>query len=80
MAVVAGVCVSLVGGFVENPPEASVIGQRYYGWPLVWRITKTLLPEEYRIFELFADCLIWIAVVTLIILLAQKLMKSQKLV
>lgn len=75
LAVVVGVCIGLVGGLVENPPEASVIGHRYYGWPLVWRITKTLLPEEYRYFELFVDCLFWIAIVSVVVLLVNKLVR-----
>ncbi|MDH5482595.1 MAG: hypothetical protein OEY22_06945 [Candidatus Bathyarchaeota archaeon] len=78
LVVVAGICICLASGFVENPPEASVIGHRYYGWPLVWRITKTLLPEEYRYFELFIDCLIWIVVALIVMLLAKKLMRKRK--
>ena len=66
LVVVLGVCIGLVSGFVENPPEASVIGHKYYGYPLVWRITKTFLGEEYLYFELFIDCLIWIAIVSVI--------------
>jgi len=41
LVLVLGVCIGLVSGFVENPPEASVIGHKYYGYPFVWRITKT---------------------------------------
>jgi len=78
LVVVVGVCIGLVGGFVENPPEASVIGHRYYGWPLVWRITKTFLPEEYRYFELFADCLFWFFVVAVVYFVARKLLKGLK--
>lgn len=73
MAVVIGVCIGLVSGFVENPPSASVIGHKYYGWPLVWRITKTLMPEEYRFFELFVDFVFWIVVVLLAALLIKRL-------
>ena len=76
LVVVVGICIGLVSGFVENPPEASVIGHKYYGWPFVWRITKTLLPEEHRYFELFSDCLFWIVVVLVVALLARKLMES----
>ena len=53
LVVVLGVCIGLVTGFVENPPEVSVIGHKYYGWPFVWRITKMFLGEEYLYFELF---------------------------
>jgi len=76
LAVVIGVCLGFISGFVENPPEASVIGHRYFGWPFVWRITKTLLPEEYRYSELFVDLMFWIVVVLAVVLLAKMLMKS----
>jgi hypothetical protein len=76
LVLVVGIVVCLVSGFVENPPEAWVIGHKYYGWPLVWRITKTLMPEEYRYFELIVDFLFWIAVVLVVVLLMKRLIKS----
>jgi len=76
LVVVVGVCIGLISGFVENRPEASVIGHKYYGWPIVWRITKTLLPEEYLYFELLVDCLFWFLVVSAVYLIMRKLMKG----
>lgn len=70
LVVVLGVCIGLVSGFVENPPDASVIGHKYYGYPLVWRITRMFIGEEYLYFELLIDCLIWIAVVSVIAVFA----------
>jgi len=70
LVLVLGVCIGLVSGFVENPPEASVIGHKYYGYPFAWRVTKTFLGEEYLYFELFFDCLIWIAIVSVIAVFA----------
>lgn len=78
LVVVIGVCIGLVGGFVENQPDASVIGHKYYGFPLVWRITKMFLGEEYLFFELFVDCVFWVAVVLVIALLAKALLKDKK--
>jgi hypothetical protein len=73
---VMGVCIALVSGFVENRPEASVFVHKYYGFPLVWRITTTFVGEEYLFFELFVDCLFWIAVVFVLALLARALLKE----
>ena len=76
LVVVVGVCIGLVTGFVENPPEVSVIGHKYYGWPFVWRITKVFLGEEYLYFELFVDCLFWFFVVAVVYLVVRKLVKG----
>ena len=76
LVVVVGVCIGLVTGFVENPPEVSVIGHKYYGWPFVWRITKMFLGEEYLYFELFVDCLFWFFVVAVVYLVVRKLVKG----
>jgi len=73
LAVVVGVCIGLVSGFVENKPDASVLEHKYYGWPLVWRITTIFEGEMYRYFELFVDCLFWIGVVLVVALLAKLL-------
>jgi len=77
LVAVIGVCIGLVSGFVENQPDASVIGHRYYGFPRYWRITRMFLGEEYLFFDLFVDCLFWIALVLVIALLAKALLKEQ---
>jgi hypothetical protein len=76
LAAAVGICIGLASGFVENPPEVSVIGHRYYGWPLVWRITKMFLGEEYLYFELFVDCLFWFLVVAVIYIVVRQLTKG----
>jgi hypothetical protein len=43
---------------------------------LVWRITTTFTGEEYLLFEVFVDCLFWIAVVFVLALLARALLKE----
>ena len=67
-AIFLGVLVSLVTGIVENPPDFSVIGYKYYGYPLVWRVTKTLQPTEFRLTSLFINVLFWTAISILAIL------------
>jgi hypothetical protein len=74
LAVAVGVSIGLVSGFVENRPDASVIGHRYYGFPLVWRIAKMFLGEEYLFFELFVDCIFWVTVVFVVVFLAKNLL------
>lgn len=72
-AVVCGVLVSLVTGVIENPPEASIIGARYYGYPLVWRVTMTLQPTELRFTDLAIDALFWIVISFLALIITQKI-------
>ena len=76
LAVVISFCIGLVSGFVENPPDARVIGHKYYGWPLVWRITGMVLGEEYLYFELFVDCLFWFLIVAIVYFVVKKLVKG----
>jgi len=75
LVVVISFCIGLVSGFVENPPEASVIGHKYYGWPLVWRIIRMFLGEEYLYFELFVDLLFWFLIVAIVYVVVKKLVK-----
>jgi len=63
IAVVCGAFVSLGTGLVENPPRASIIGYRYYGHPVVWRVTRTFeLPAEYILTNLAIDAAFWIII------------------
>jgi len=62
-ALVCGVTVSLVTGIIENPPDAfSIIGARYYGYPLVWRVTMTLQPDDLWFSNLMVDIIFWIVI------------------
>lgn len=66
IALVCGALVSLGTGLVENPPRASIIGYRYYGHPLVWRVTRTFeLPPEYMLANLAMDAAFWIIISSL---------------
>lgn len=59
---VCGILLSLATGLVENGPEFSIIGFDYYGFPLVWRVTKTLQPTEFLLTNFAIDIIFWIAV------------------
>ena len=63
-AVVCGVLVSLATGAIENPPEASIIGARYYGYPLVWRVTMITMNNttDFRFANLAVNILFWIII------------------
>lgn len=73
VAMFCGVLVSLATGFVENPPEASIIGFKYYGYPLVWRVTKTLQPTEFRFASLAIDAAFWITISFLVSIILEKI-------
>lgn len=61
-------------GLVENPPSASIIGYRYYGHPLVWRVTRTFeLPAEYILTNLAIDAAFWIIISSLVLVFAERI-------
>jgi len=64
--IIAGVCITLALGLVENPPETPVRHMTPYGWPLVWRLVKWYEPEAYNIPYLLADFTFWIGIVFLV--------------
>jgi len=63
-AVVCGVPVSLTTGAIENPPEASIVGARYYGYPLAWRVEMITMNNtiDFRFGNLAIDILFWITI------------------
>jgi len=71
-AVVCGVLVSLATGIIENAPQASIIGSRYYGYPLVWRITMTLQPDKLDFTTLAIDSLFWIMISSVVLTVVLK--------
>ncbi len=62
VAIFCGILTSLASGLFENPPEASIIGAEYYGYPIVWRVVMVSLTKsvDYRIPDLVANTLFWI--------------------
>ena len=75
-ALVCGIIISLTTGVIENPPEASIIGARYYGHPLVWRVTMTLQPDEFRFTSLAIDTAFWITISLLALVILRKILKK----
>ena len=75
-AIVCGVLVSLASGLVENPPGASIIGARYYGYPLVWRVVIISLTSrvDFRFTSLAIDMVFWIASSFLALMVIERIM------
>lgn len=71
--IVCGVLLSLATGLIKNQPEASIIGFTYYGYPMVWRVTKTLQPTEFRFTNLAVDAAFWIAISFLAFIFLEKI-------
>jgi len=63
----------LAAGLIENQPEASIIGFTYYGYPLAWRVTKTLQPAEFRFTSLAIDTAFWITISLLTLIILEKI-------
>lgn len=65
--VIGGILISLATGSIENPPEASIIGARYYGYPLVWRVTTITInyTTYFKFTELALDILFWTTILFL---------------
>lgn len=70
-AVVLGVLVSLATGIIENPPEAGIIGARYYGYPLAWRF-NLVNSTEFRFTNLAVDVSFWFAISLIALIIIEK--------
>ena len=73
VAIVCGFLLSLATGLIENQPEASIMMFKYYGHPLVWRVTKLFEPTEYRLDSLALDAAFWIIISFLAVILVERL-------
>lgn len=79
MALIGGVCIGLVSGLVENKPgSAGIPENKYYGYPLIWRLSDPFTGEKYSYFELLVDCIFWVAVALVLALLATLLKRNRK--
>lgn len=76
-AMVCGVLVSLATGLVENQPEASIIGFTYYGYPIVWRVTKTLQPTDFMLTNLAIDAAFWIIISLFAFIILERIVFSK---
>ncbi len=76
-AIVCGLLLSLATGLAENPPsEVGIPEFTHYGYPLVWRVTKTFQPTEYRFTSLAIDAAFWITI-SLLALIILEMLKSR---
>ncbi|MEM3695196.1 MAG: hypothetical protein QXJ11_04480 [Candidatus Bathyarchaeia archaeon] len=70
LAVVIGVCITTLTGFVENKSSGIIIPEnKCYGFPVVWRISDAFTGEKILYYEFFLDFLFWITIAAIIILL-----------
>jgi hypothetical protein len=71
-AIVWGLLLSLATGLVENSPsEVGIPEYKHYGYPLVWRVTETSEPTEFRFTSLAIDSAFWIAISLLAIIILE---------
>ena len=68
-----------VTGIIENSPPPSIIGAKYYGYPIVWRVTATLHSDQFRFTDLAIDSAFWITISLLPLIILKKIsMRSMK--
>ena len=79
VAMVLGVLVSLASGLVENPPD-SIIGAKYYGYPLVWRVDMITLTNTItlRFTSLAIDIIVWFAISFVVLIILEKIAFSSR--
>jgi len=70
-AVICGVLVSLATGLYEGD-IVSILEVRYYGYPLVWRITNLNGPTEYVLTHLAIDAMVWVTVSLMALFILQR--------
>jgi len=73
VTLVCGILVAFATGLVENPPDMSIVGFRYYGYPLIWRVTKTLEPTEFIFINLAVDATFWFIIFFLALAVLEKI-------
>lgn len=75
-AVIAGICIAFASGLVENVPDfVTIPGNRYYGFPLVWRSMDPSAGDSYLYFELIVNLVFWVMVILAAVLLIRTLKK-----
>ena len=74
VAIVCGLLLSLATGLVENPPEeVSIMRFKYYGHPLVWRVSDIFGPTAYRFDSLAVDAAFWITISFIAVIIIERL-------
>lgn len=72
-AIFCGIIVSLATGLFENGPKIGIPENKYYGYPLVWRVTATLQPTEFIFINLAVDAAFWISISLLALITLEKI-------
>jgi hypothetical protein len=73
-ALTCGVIASLVAGFFENRGQIGIPENKYYGYPLVWRITSLDGSTEYAATNFTLNFLFWFVISFLILLFLWKIL------
>jgi hypothetical protein len=82
IVVVVGFFVGFGSGLVEVEPDfAHIPENKYYGFPLAWRVVDTATGERFAFgFELFVDCLfgmLMVGMVAVAAVVTEKWMKKK---
>jgi hypothetical protein len=73
-ALVCGILISLASGLVENRTMLGISENKYYGYPLIWRVASLNGPTEYTLINLALNTAFWIGVSFLSFLILGKIM------
>jgi len=74
-SIIVGICIGISTGFIiEQHKNVSIPGNKYYGFPLVWRISGIETGIRLHYFELAVDCIFW-TIIFLAVLLFIKVVK-----
>jgi len=76
-AMACGVLVSLATGVVQNEPEIGIPEYKYYGYPLVWLVTRTSQPTEFRFPSLAVNIALWVTISFLVLVIREKVALSK---
>jgi len=78
-AVIGGIVITLVTGFINNTPEM-LVGAVYYGYPLAWLEMLVIAPQYFpwhvRPVRLIVDIIVWAIVVWVILFVVSKARKK----
>jgi hypothetical protein len=73
IAIVCGVLLALATGLIENQPEASITIYKFYGYPLVWRMTDLNGNTQFVPTNFAIDAVFWIIISILAVIILEVL-------
>jgi len=74
-AIVCGFLVSLATGLVSRN-IMSIPENKYYGFPLVWRVTSLFEPTKYVISNFAIDAVFWVTISLLTFIILARIFKK----